>query len=59
MLVVVIVIGTGSAESYASAPFTKMPAAYLTPVNGGKHCPKGKYRCNGTCIPDRYLCLIR
>jgi hypothetical protein len=59
LLAVVMVIGAGagSAESQ-SAAFTKMPAAYLTPVNSGKHCPKGKFRCNGTCFPDRYLCRI-
>jgi hypothetical protein len=59
LLAVAMSISTAAAEPVAAGAFVTIAAAHLTPIKGGgAPCPKGKWRCNGRCIPDRDLCRI-
>jgi hypothetical protein len=59
LLLAVVIVAAAAAQPYSPAKSSTIPAANLTPIKGGgAPCPKGKWRCNGHCIPDRVLCRV-
>ena len=59
LLAILLATGVGGVSIGSTTPATPAPTIrHACTINHCGHCPKGKWYCNGQCIPKNHACRL-
>jgi hypothetical protein len=61
LIAAVLAFGFASVSLASTAPMSPAPSTirHACTLTRCGHCPRGKWMCNGKCIPDNRACELR
>jgi hypothetical protein len=58
VLVALLALGIGDAGVCAPAPQPRPAIRHACTIDGCDHCPRGRWKCDGKCIPKNQACRV-